>query len=104
MPESTIEDLRRRLQEEHNVADLSSPEGAARQPLTLKPRIAKGGGVAGDELPFTATMKSLGLSHGDMVHLHLSESIRDMAHEVRLYRMLFCSRTCAQTEMCDRLH
>lgn len=87
-PESTIEELRKRLQNEHNVADLSSKEGAAKQPLTLKPRAAAatgggGGGTAGDELPFTATLGSLGLKHGDMVHLHLSGSIRDMAHEVR---------------------
>lgn len=108
-PESTIEDLRRRLQEEHNVADLSSREGAARQPLTLKPRSAKGGGdgggAEGDELALTATMKSLGLSHGDMVHLHLSESIRDMAHEVRLWDIVFCLIVVvsATTNVCDRL-
>lgn len=87
-PESTIEELRKRLQNEHNVADLSSEEGAAKQPLTLKPRsaAATGGGdgsAAGDALPFTATLGSLGLQHGDMVHLHLSGSIRDLAHEVR---------------------
>lgn len=81
--ETTVEELRRRLQNAYNVADLSSSEGAARQPITLKPRSAGGGsGGENDDLPLTATMQSLGLSHGDMVHLHLSESIRDLAHEV----------------------
>lgn len=74
-PEMTIAELRRRLSTEHN-ANLSD---GARQPLTLKPnpRGEKEG------LPLTATLQSLGLGHGDMVHLHLDESIRDMAHEVR---------------------
>lgn len=73
-PETTIAELRQRLSMEHNT-DLSD---GARQPLTLQPN-PKGEGAG---LLLTATLGSLGLSHGDMVHLHLDESIRDMAHEV----------------------
>ena len=73
-PETTIAELRRRLSTEHN-ANLSDD---ARQPLTLlpNPRGEK------ESLPLNVTLQSLGLRHGDMVHLHLDESIRDMAHEV----------------------
>lgn len=75
-PETTIAELRQRLSSEHN-AELKD---GARQPLTLKPN------PRGEEegLPLTATLQSLGLAHGDMMHLHLDESIRDMTHEVRL--------------------
>lgn len=73
-PETTVAELRQRLSTEHN-ADLSD---GGRQPLTLKPN-PRG---EGEGLPLTATLQTLGLSHGDMVHLHLDESIRDMAHEV----------------------
>lgn len=73
-PETTIAELRQRLSTEHN-ADLSD---GTRQPLTLapNPRGEKEG------LPLLATLQSLNLKHGDMVHLHLDKSIRDMAHEV----------------------
>lgn len=73
-PEMTIAELRQRLSTEHN-ANLSDD---ARQPLTLKPN-PKGDQ---DTLSLGSTMQSLGLGHGDMVHLKLDESIRDMAHEV----------------------
>lgn len=74
-PETTIAELRQRLSSEHN-ADLSD---GTKQPLTLKPNIK--GDMPG--LPLSATLRSLGLGHGDMVHLYLDESMRDMAHEVR---------------------
>lgn len=80
-PETTIAELRERLSTEHN-ANLSD---GARQPLTLKPNPK---GEAGG-LPLTSTLQSLGLAHGDMVHLHLDETIRDMAHEVRRCRKRF---------------
>lgn len=73
--ETTIAELRRRLSSEHNT-DLSD---GTKQPLTLKPNPR--GEVSG--LPLASTLGSLGLGHGDMVHLHLDESMRDMAHEVR---------------------
>ncbi|CAM9269390.1 unnamed protein product [Choristocarpus tenellus] len=70
---TTIRELRQRLSIEHN-ADLSD---GRRQPLTLRPNPK--GEAAG--LPLTATLGSLGLGHGDMVHLHLDESMQGMAHE-----------------------
>lgn len=72
--ETTIAELRQRLSTEHN-ANLSDD---TRQPLTLKPN------PKGDQDPLSleSTLQSLGLGHGDMVHLKLDESIRDMAHEV----------------------
>ena len=73
-PETTIAELRQRLSTEHN-ANLSDD---TRQPLTLEPN-PKGDQ---DPLPLESTLQSLGLGHGDMVHLKLDESIRDMAHEV----------------------
>lgn len=73
-PETTIAELRERLGTEHN-ANLSDD---TRQPLTLKPN-PKGDQ---DPLSLNSTLHSLGLGHGDMVHLKLDESIRDMAHEV----------------------
>lgn len=71
--ETTVAELRQRLSTEHN-ANLSD---GTRQPITLKPN------PRGEEesLPLTATLSSLGLGHGDMVHLQLDESIRDVAHE-----------------------
>lgn len=75
-PETTIAELRQRLSTEHN-ADLSDD---TRQPLTLSPN------PKGDQDPLSleSTLQSLGLAHGDMIHLNLDESIRDMAHEVWL--------------------
>ncbi|CAM9848331.1 unnamed protein product [Pylaiella littoralis] len=72
-PETTIAELRQRLSTEHN-ADLSDD---TRQPLTLSPN------PKGDQDPLSleSTLQSLGLAHGDMIHLNLDESIRDMAHE-----------------------
>ncbi|CAN0145288.1 unnamed protein product [Scytosiphon promiscuus] len=72
-PDTTIRELRQRLSTEHN-ANLSDD---SRQPLTLKPN------PKGDQEPLSleSTLQSLGLGHGDMVHLSLDESIRDMAHE-----------------------
>lgn len=79
-PEMTIAELRQRLSTEHN-ANLSDD---TRQPLTLKPN------PKGDQNPLSleSTLQSLGLGHGDMVHLKLDESIRDMAHEVKLQHCL----------------
>ncbi|CAM9492145.1 unnamed protein product [Discosporangium mesarthrocarpum] len=72
-PETTIRELRERLSSEHNT-DLSD---STQQPLTLRPN-PKGEDKG---LTLTATLGSLGLSHGDMVHLHLDESMQGMAHE-----------------------
>ncbi|CAM9449225.1 unnamed protein product, partial [Phaeothamnion confervicola] len=73
VPETTVQELRDRVSKEHNV-DLSDN---AKQPLTLKPN------VKGDQppLPLEVTLGSLGLQHGDMLHLKLADSIQCMAHE-----------------------
>ena len=83
--ETTVAELRQRLSTEHN-ANLSD---GTRQPITLKPN------PRGEEepLPLTATLSSLGLGHGDMVHLQLDESIRDVAHEVRSWSQRYLSNT-----------
>eukprot|EP00953_Heterococcus_sp_UTEX-ZZ885_P009986 5849-Heterococcus_DN1.PRE.4 len=75
-PGTTVGELRAQLGREHNV-DLSD---SSTQPLTKTPN------PSGKEpsLPTHASVNSLGLKHGDMLHLRLDESKVGMAHEEAL--------------------
>ncbi len=77
-PTTTISEVRAKLSREHNL-NLSDGDD---QPITLKPN------PRGEEkaLPPGSSLESLGIRHGDMVYLRLSNP--DMVRVIKMGSML----------------